>query len=117
MLIPIAVLAYTLHLTGTLGPAVTHGPMSNRVLLVVIGSVAAIAALFTQVKLITEVREEGLSIRFFLLWKQRVIPWHSIESVEAVMYNPVQEFGGWDVQWAATAWLTTRAARRACGFA
>jgi hypothetical protein len=28
-----------------------------------------------------------------------VIRWHSIESVEPVMYNSVQEFGGWGLQW------------------
>ena len=102
LMIPIAVLGFTLRLQTRLGQTVTHPAASNRVLMAVTGSLVLLVLLLSQAKLITEVREDALSIRFFLLWKQRVIPWRTIESAEAVTYNPIEEFGGWGVRWGRT---------------
>lgn len=60
-----------------------------------------VAIWFARIKLITEVRDEGLFIDFIWLWPERTIPWNQIRSVETRVYRPVRDFGGWGVRWAA----------------
>lgn len=64
-----------------------------------LGFILAFSIWFSQVKLITEVREDVLSIRFFLLWPAREIPWSEIARAEAVTYRPIRDYGGWGVRW------------------
>src|SRR5262249_21605419 len=60
-----------------------------------------VAIWFLRLKLITEVRDDCLYVRFVWLWPERCIPWDQIRSVEAIDYRPVRDFGGWGVRWAA----------------
>jgi hypothetical protein len=62
---------------------------------------AVVAVWMNQSRLITEVRTDGLWIRFVLLWPARTIPWNEIRTVEALTYRPIKDFGGWGVRWAA----------------
>lgn len=55
---------------------------------------------FLRLKLVTEVREEGLFICFVWLWPERTIPWDQIRSVETRTYRPIRDFGGYGVRWA-----------------
>ena len=56
------------------------------------------AALLLSARLITEVRSDGLHIRFFpLRWK--VIPYETIASYQARTYHPIREYGGWGIRW------------------
>jgi hypothetical protein len=55
---------------------------------------------FALLKLVTDVRPEGLSIRFYLLRPEQVIPWNEIDRAEVVTYRPIRDFGGWGVRWA-----------------
>jgi hypothetical protein len=50
------------------------------------------------VKLETEVREDGVRLRFHLLWFPKTIPWDRIESAEAVVYRPLVQYGGWGIR-------------------
>lgn len=58
----------------------------------------AVVGWISQAKLITEVRSDALSVRFFLLWPERLIPWNEIASAEPVTYNPILDYGGWGVR-------------------
>jgi hypothetical protein len=49
-------------------------------------------------KLVTEVRPEGLYVRFRMLWPEQVIPYHRIVKAEAKRYRPILEYGGWGVR-------------------
>jgi hypothetical protein len=60
-----------------------------------------VAIWFLGMKLVTEVREDGLFIWFVWLWPQRTIPWEQIRSVGPRTYRPIRDFGGWGVRWAA----------------
>ena len=62
---------------------------------------AVVALWFNRIKLITEVRSDGLWIHFVLMWAERTIPWSEIRRVEAITYRPIKDFGGWGVRWAA----------------
>jgi hypothetical protein len=56
---------------------------------------------FLRLKMVTEVRDQGLFVDFVWLWPERTIPWDQIRSVEARTYRPIRDFGGWGVRWAA----------------
>ena len=73
---------------------------SDRSLYLVCVPIALIAVWFWLGRLITEVRDTALSIRFFLLWPERTIPWTEIRRVEAVTYGATG-YGGWGVRWRA----------------
>jgi len=51
-------------------------------------------------KLVTEVRRDGLHVRFFPFHlKYRVFPWAGIKSMEAVTYRPLLDYGGWGIRY------------------
>lgn len=51
-------------------------------------------------RLITEVRDDGLYVRFAPVQRSfRRVPWSDIESVESMRYRPLREYGGWGVRW------------------
>jgi hypothetical protein len=97
---PVIILTTALHRV----PA--NHPISDRVLYVVYGPLALVAILFSLGRLITEVGETALSIRFFPLWPERAIRWDEIRRVEATTYTP-SAYGGWGVRLGLGAWLTS----------
>jgi len=50
-------------------------------------------------KLLTEVRPEGLCIRFVPFIRRRLIPYNHIQSCESRTYSPIGEYGGWGIRW------------------
>lgn len=58
----------------------------------------AVCAWLLSTTLITEVRPEGLYVRFKLLWPERTIPYYQIVKVEAKRYRPILDYGGWGVR-------------------
>lgn len=60
-----------------------------------------VAVWFLRLKLVTEVRDDGLFVNFVWLWPERTIAWEQIRSVETRTYRPIRDFGGWGVRWAA----------------
>ena len=92
--LPVGILANALH--RALGSRLAH----KNALYLACGSLALLAVWFFLARLITEVRETALSIRFFLLWSEEIVPWSEIRQAEAVTYRPL-EYGGWGVRWGA----------------
>ena len=60
-----------------------------------------VAVWISQMKLVTEVHDDVLSIRFLLLWPDRAIPWNQVRRAEVFTYRPIKDYGGWGVRWAA----------------
>ena len=79
-------------------------PREDKVGVVVVTSSIALAlgvmALFWALKLVTEVREDGVYVRFFPLHLsfKRIDP-GDLVTCEAVTYSPLGEFGGWGIRW------------------
>jgi hypothetical protein len=65
----------------------------------------ALPALFAFGHLRTEVREDGIAVRFvpFHL-RRRVWPWDRIEEVRPRQYSPLREFGGWGIRIGPSGW-------------
>jgi hypothetical protein len=60
---------------------------------------ALILILFLCNRLDTEIRQDGIYIRFIpFICKQRVYPWESIEKIYTRRYHPIGEFGGWGIR-------------------
>ena len=77
-------------------------PMSDGGLLATgIGTavlVVGMAAFILSARLITEVRSDGLYIRFFpFRWKP--IPYETIASYQTRTYRPIRDYGGWGIRW------------------
>jgi len=58
-----------------------------------------VALLLLSVQLRTEVRADGICLRYWPLHRTfRHIPWSDIERCEAVEYDSLQRFGGWGLR-------------------
>jgi hypothetical protein len=83
-------------LAAAWGGQITHA--GTWVVLAAVAFPAAIWAWLLSMTLITEVRPEGLYVRFKMLWPERIIPNSQIVKVEAKRYRPILDYGGWGVR-------------------
>lgn len=77
-------------------------PMSDNGLLLTGATVTilmvALAALVLSARLITEVRSDGVHVRFFPFgWK--AFPYEAIASYQTKTYHPIHDYGGWGIRW------------------
>ena len=62
--------------------------------------IGAVSGFVWSLRLVSEVRDDGLYIRFAPLHRSfRHVPWTAIESVEATKYRPLRDYGGWGIRW------------------
>ena len=54
---------------------------------------------FYQLRLVTEVRDDGLYVHFVWLTRRRKIPFSEIKAYAARTYHPLREYGGWGVRY------------------
>lgn len=77
-------------------------PLSDTGLLAVglstIVLMVALIVLFASARLITEVRSDGLYVRFFPS-RWQVYAWDTIASYQVRAYRAVREYGGWGIRW------------------
>ena len=77
-------------------------PMSNIALAIVAPGIMLFTIgftyLFYSLKLITEVRDDGLYVRFYPL-SHRIIHFEKIKSCEVKTYKPIKEYGGWGIRY------------------
>lgn len=74
-------------------------PMSNNALLLSTILFAFFTLLFTQLKLETIIKEDGICIRFFPFHlKFKCFQWSNISKAYLLKYSPISDFGGWGVR-------------------
>jgi hypothetical protein len=76
-----------------------EGTADDRAVGLALPLMALLPAWFYAVKLVTEVTDEELIVRFRLLWPERRFPLRGIRSAKAIDYRPVRDYGGWGVRW------------------
>jgi hypothetical protein len=55
---------------------------------------------FYSIKLITEVRKDGIHLRFFPFHRKfKIFHYNEIESYTAREYKPIREYGGWGIRY------------------
>jgi hypothetical protein len=79
-----------------------NDPTSDTALIItaicIVGMCWGLVWLFEAMRLRTEVRRDGLEIRFAPLLR-RHIPLEDIAEAYARTYRPVREYGGWGIRW------------------
>ena len=74
--------------------------ISTGILLWIIIPMFGINGLLYFAKLVTEVREEGIYLRFIPFhFKWVKIDYTNIEQYESIKYNPMRDYGGWGIKW------------------
>jgi hypothetical protein len=63
-----------------------------------IGVTVGVCCLLLFMRLVTEVRADGLRLAYWPL-RTRVVPWSEIREVEAVSYRPIRDYGGWGIRY------------------
>ena len=97
----IAAAAFIIGLKRLSGPRTARS--GNRIaaagMLVAIVVTLIILWLFRSLRLITEVRGDGLYVRFFPFhFSFKRIPLEEVETFEAVTYRPLLQYGGWGIR-------------------
>ena len=59
--------------------------------------------LFYSLRLITEIRKDGVYIRFYP-FRSKIIPYKAITTCEARTYKPLAEYGGWGIKYGRSGW-------------
>jgi len=78
------------------GQAFGNQPMSNVGLVISFILLAVLLWWFIQLRLVTQVSEEGISLHFSSLGRfKREIPFLSIKDIEVMSYNGLTDHGGW----------------------
>lgn len=107
LVLPISVFLIILFGYGIIKQLVMGQPWGGKPLpdtaLAIVGPLGilfgvGLACLFYSAQLVTEVRKDGLYIRFFPLTHQE-IPFKDIVSCELRTYSPIREFGGWGIRY------------------
>jgi hypothetical protein len=107
LVLPISLFLIILFGYGMIKQLVLGQPWGNRplpdVALAIIGPLGilfgmGLALFFYSAKLITEVGEGGLYVRFSPVTHQRMA-FEDIKDVEVRTYSPIKEFGGWGIRY------------------
>lgn len=82
-------------------------PMSDTALILVASCIILLSGgmvyLFYTLRLITEVRTDGLYIRFYPIYSKN-IPYNTIRYCETRTYQPLAEYGGWGIKYGRSGW-------------
>ena len=85
-------------------------PVSDNALIFIGGAIIIFSVgmlyIFYTLRLITEVRPEGLYIRFYPL-RSKILPYSAIRYCQARTYKPLSEFGGWGLKYGRSGWAYT----------
>jgi hypothetical protein len=73
-------------------------PMPDAGLVLFLAGYLLFLIWFLSLKLVTEVRDDELYVKFVRLWRARRIPLDQIRSAHAVTYRPLFDFGGWGIR-------------------
>jgi len=83
---------------GVMVPIASRGGVSIALFVPVL-LFCAMAGWFLYLKLVTEVRDDVLELRFRGMLVDRVIPLSEIAEHEARRYRPIGDFAGWGIRW------------------
>ena len=87
-----------------------HPKLSDGELILLIGGITLGVTILTTIplflmKLVTEVRPDGLSVRFIPFhFREKRYGWGDIRSFEPVTYRPLFEYGGWGIRRGRSVW-------------
>lgn len=99
LLIPLAITGYGLFQQIILRRPWGNRPVSDLTFVLIEGALAAFVVWIHLIRLVTEVRDDTLIVRYVCLWPVRRIPLTDISSARDITYSPILDYGGWGVRW------------------
>lgn len=101
VLIPISMVWYGAIQQLIFGKAFGENPASDTGVSVLLVLFGILLPLFMySLKLTTEVRQDGLYVRFYPFhFSYRRYPYESINSYKVRVYSPLKEYGGWGIRY------------------
>lgn len=94
-----AVAAALVACAVVLATSVVGGPPLPAIGWLGLSAGGLVALLLLSAGLDTEVRDDGLYVRFRPLTRRQRIGWQEIVRAEARRYRPLREYGGWGIRW------------------
>lgn len=98
LILPGLPLLYGAYRQFILGRPWGDRPSPDAVLAALLAGYVLFVAWFLSLKLVTEVRERELYVKFVRLWPAERIPVAQIRRAAAVTYRPLRDYGGWGVR-------------------
>jgi len=75
-------------------------PMSNSALMIMTGTILLVTAIFSMLKLETQIKQDGIYVRFFPFHlKFKYFNWNVISNYYVRQYKPIKEYGGWGIRY------------------
>ncbi len=90
---------------GALREGVAEGVVPLPLVLLAVATTVILGLWFRNMRLITEVGGDTITLRFKGLFKTRTIPISSVESADARTYRPLLEYGGWGIKFGPKGWV------------
>lgn len=99
--IPVAIFWYGAYQQLLLRKSFGNNPAPDWMLLLLFVAFGILLPLlFHSLKLVTEVREDGLYVRFYPIhFSFKSFPFEKIQSHEVITYNPIRDYGGWGIRY------------------
>jgi hypothetical protein len=98
LILPALPMLYGAYRQFILGRPWGNRPSPDAVLAILIVAYILFVAWFLSLKLVTEVRDQELYLKFVRLWPAERIPLAQIRRAAAVTYRPMRDYGGWGVR-------------------
>lgn len=107
MLVLVSVFGWGMIEQLVLGKPWGDRPVSDTSLIIISSSILLFCGvmiyLFYSLRLITEVSDKALTIRFHPVHHKQ-IPYNEIVTVQARKYRPLYEYGGWGIKYGRSGW-------------
>ena len=99
LIIPNCIVLFGIYKQVMLGQPFGNHPVSNTGLFLLEAMVLVICALVLSFRLDTQIRKDGVYVRFFPLQiKFRHYNWNVISKAYIRQYHPISEYGGWGIR-------------------
>lgn len=87
VLLLLALAAPAIVLVVSMQRALPHSQTADRTVYLICAPIVMLTVWFSFARLVIEVRDDALSIRFFLLWPERTISWKEIREAKTITFK------------------------------
>ena len=101
----LSILPGILLMFGALREGVAEGFVPLPLVLLAVATTLILGLWFRRIRLITEVDDDRITLRYRGLMKTRTVPMSTIRSARARTYRPLLEYGGWGIKFGPRGWV------------
>jgi hypothetical protein len=101
----LSILPGLLLMFGALREGVAEGVVPLPLVLLAVALTLIFGLWFRRLRLITEVDDNTVTLRYQGLFKTRTVPIPTVRSARARTYRPLLEYGGWGIKFGLKGWV------------